>query len=1522
MTIMKLPFVRGIERVQRRFVRARPGSVLILVVALLVLMALIGTAFMTMAQSDRATTVQHSFNTEIDLLLDGLISTVKGNLSNELFAQGQFRPAPGLTNPSGYPHTTSVGVDVAATAHYPNNPAKGSYAPYAASVYLADRVPNVDSLVDAGGTPIPGVLVGSTPPGNTIYWRFIGAPLIGTQYESPFWTSATSPNIWLRDIPTTAAAPAGPGQNGRMAPTSVTLNGTVYPALVMLGSNGFPVSAPLLAADVDGDGTADAALFKLPIGTLDGITYYAATRIVDNCAAINPNLAFMPNSGGGSLPPGDFFPSNVNLFGMLTGPGGGRTIYDQQQLVPPGPPMPTPIPANYLIYYLFNSNLTPAQAPSGILPYDDFGIQRSDFSYSGTVSDALWLQLGRRLNNPGLAAPGVPFQALPITESMALANRFCIYDSTVTPSLLEGWLKDATVNLSPTKPYVADQVVNWFNQNFYYAINHPTFAPPANYSQPYMPYRAILAPQNPVSSFVPSKLFAAGTVDYTASTVVFPPGSGTGGAYQFGDMVTVKSAAGTRAYTYIAPANAPAAPQPGTASAWAGWFWAPEPWNTAPTKVSVRSGTFTQLLTGYWQVMADRTNVLGVPVNTAVAPITPIQQFSSPIRDPDQVAPAVVTNPPTRDQNQTIFLKPSEVIKLRAAQAAINTVALRQAGVTPTAGGTAQEYDVPSDRIFLNDGSGVSGGRLIEATVYGYQPQPFIATAYAENDSDTKDSDTPAGPAGGGGPPANNPQGYVGVLLFNPYPFDIDITNWQLGIIQGRASNSDPNNAAVYGTAAPPAPDTYSNMQLTKIPGFTGFTTTGAGNTTVIPKGQYLLIENYPGTGGAAGPNDAHFRPKAIRPIGAAVVKSYFVSDLSMVMTDKNNPNGQPGGELVLLRPRKASLSGAGGSQVMSSTLSTVTGKYNESANLADLVPVDSFDFFGMTILPPGGTQYNGIYYTRTSAATGNNAWKCVFPGRWSASRTRSGAPYRQEGISVGTWKVGAGITDPDLPPNAAWTPKPPLPWGQANTTATYTNNFPPIQLTNTGFPAPDPVKAGATNLFPFGNFARNGDILQVPYIGAYRLRVVTGLDNNGDALPAVQPAQAAGIVTPNAPVTNLIELNPISMDAQQADDYDSSTAVGTPDDKFENIGRFCPIDGVDTTYSPDDFAQPLGGATASPLWRYHWAMQLFDYLTVHSPQDDQFPLVDSSYAASDPTTTPAGHMPQPVLHGAAALSTPGPQTYGQLLAAGSTTSLTQVSATLATAANYVNLPLMMLTGIDEGQIVLIRNVRRVGPGGREWQINLTGTGLTQAPQKGDQFVILGNAEETAATNGLVNVNTASWRVLAAVPFIDSAATTKAPLNNQIAASIVYYRDVGDVSQPGGPPHGPFKSLFELNKVPILGPDFTTYAGYTFRDVLHQAAGSSQTTDFNNTDGDLTPLGGMDGITGDFEGTFLAMNRVSNLLTTHSDSFTAYILVQGWRNAETVNPTLVVQRRVAVIIDRSMVTPQNKSPNSITIPIN
>src|SRR5947209_906604 len=67
-----LPLDKFLARIQKRFQSSRPGSVMILVITLLVLMALIGTAYISTARTDRYTALMHGINTQADLLIEAV----------------------------------------------------------------------------------------------------------------------------------------------------------------------------------------------------------------------------------------------------------------------------------------------------------------------------------------------------------------------------------------------------------------------------------------------------------------------------------------------------------------------------------------------------------------------------------------------------------------------------------------------------------------------------------------------------------------------------------------------------------------------------------------------------------------------------------------------------------------------------------------------------------------------------------------------------------------------------------------------------------------------------------------------------------------------------------------------------------------------------------------------------------------------------------------------------------------------------------------------------------------------------------------------------------------------------------------------------------------------------------------------------------------------------------------------------------------------------------------------------------
>jgi len=67
------------------------GSALILAVVLLVLMALVGIAFLTTTRNDRYASYQHTASAQADLLLDGVVTLVETALVDDLFTA---RPMP------------------------------------------------------------------------------------------------------------------------------------------------------------------------------------------------------------------------------------------------------------------------------------------------------------------------------------------------------------------------------------------------------------------------------------------------------------------------------------------------------------------------------------------------------------------------------------------------------------------------------------------------------------------------------------------------------------------------------------------------------------------------------------------------------------------------------------------------------------------------------------------------------------------------------------------------------------------------------------------------------------------------------------------------------------------------------------------------------------------------------------------------------------------------------------------------------------------------------------------------------------------------------------------------------------------------------------------------------------------------------------------------------------------------------------------------------------------------------------
>src|SRR4051812_9094395 len=103
---------RLLDAAQRRFRRARPGSVLVMVVALLVMLALIGTAAMSTARLDRMSSVQHVKNTQLDILADGVKNMAISVVVSDLFGSsgGLYRDP--FTDGTTYDHYDYPGSNI------------------------------------------------------------------------------------------------------------------------------------------------------------------------------------------------------------------------------------------------------------------------------------------------------------------------------------------------------------------------------------------------------------------------------------------------------------------------------------------------------------------------------------------------------------------------------------------------------------------------------------------------------------------------------------------------------------------------------------------------------------------------------------------------------------------------------------------------------------------------------------------------------------------------------------------------------------------------------------------------------------------------------------------------------------------------------------------------------------------------------------------------------------------------------------------------------------------------------------------------------------------------------------------------------------------------------------------------------------------------------------------------------------------------------------------------------------------
>ncbi len=1542
--------------IRRLSAARRRGSILILVVALVVLLALIGTAYLSTTQVDRYTSAQNTVNTEADLQLQGVVATVTGTVTSGTYGNTStgttYRPpsqdmptydGSGQYNPDGTKSTTAI------TAGNPGFAAPTGYHSADARAtdrFLADRVPTLDQ---ASGQASWGNV--ALPPFIDSNQAFtFGAPVYpdtsnGGGNSTPTLTAlpaAYKPFVHIYPYPVQVGGQSAPGAVVYLSGVPAGYTGTAYPqGAGYLTPTGFvsgaaPTAAtfstpatlnPLLnlAGDADGDGVADSVLFPLPGGPVGGITYYGAYRVTDGNSAVNASSAYTAAydykaSDGTTLPNFGLFRSNVGLLEMFNPYVAANPSAEISKL-------------NTFRYG--DGFATYPVKPYAYNPATSVIEADGDFGWY-SIGDVLDNQLARRPGNPGYTdTAGNQFKWAGVGETAALAHRFTLQDAGSGGSTLEhdlyydltatgedGNAGDANIPTSPYPSTVAG-VNAWYNNQF--AFDAGSYVLGGTYLQlNYMPLRSLLVGTNAVADAVPLRLGTSSGIPfaYTAGTATNHQ------IYHYGDWVYE----GGRSYVCILPydafVNTAAEPGPTGINPPATPFWAGTtlvaptaaqiaakvgnpglPFTVQPVKTPVNTAPFEQLYLAYAQVMTDSVGsdaaIAGGPTPQATVvpqwqpPMQPVATVADPLGKaaypyPEQQMPmfrSVVRDPSGGTARR---LTSSQMLKLRAALAAVNTIDLRDG-----------DDDVTSRRVILTDASNPPVPAF-DVEVFGGEAQPFIGAVYAHVDTTA---------------PASN---FITIQFVNPYDHPITVNpsttaginpGWQLGVV---------NRSTLAATSVTTA---LTMSPANTILGFNlPFVVPAKSPLTGKPGIAVIQSATVPPAGYTALPPTVY----TATPVAGSVTVT-TMAGLENVF--KAAADGGLPGELYLMKPRLQS----GPSKRLNTaapyaSINTVTPAakfaetYDETTNIADEVPVDQVDLTNLPTLATGGGGTAGDFYYRRgtdpTVLTGVAGWNFVYPGPY--------VPPNPNGTTVVTYatQFPQGFARSVAAPAAGNYPQmnvwygydsthvtPPVAPGGSPTASAVTlpdylgadeplvptfQTFPivwnntymagPNRLTPTNGSGTTPAPQPSPPQYPFGGFARSGDMMQVPFIGAYRVRTIaadgtavagefqemnSASEDSSLAEDVVDPTKTYGNGLPGTlPVTAAIPNVPAATGTLVSDPPKAKPTDTPVSALTEQIGRFCPVGGpatgpaaMPTAVATFDFLEPTGTNNAVTHWHYHWAKRLFDYLTVESPSEDYFPNIDPTPADAGITSTLGGSTPA-----------------------------------LAKYDPIANTP--------------------------------TGVGNT-TPAVVNAYTA-GTGEDRVGTEGLININTAPWPVLATLPWV--------PLTTNV---IDYTTTGGAVAPAGGTvpdridiakaivddrnANGPFKSIADLSRVQAIRLENDALLA-----TSTTSTGTPPVTTYTYTpptaaQGVFSPGGLNDGSLAtppatpppngrpqyDFQDRFILLNRVSNLITTRSDTFTCYVLVQGYRNVGVpgVTPTLAVQRRAAYLLDRNGVTPGNRQPS-------
>jgi hypothetical protein len=381
---------------------------------------------------------------------------------------------------------------------------------------------------------------------------------------------------------------------------------------------------------------------------------------------------------------------------------------------------------------------------------------------------------------------------------------------------------------------------------------------------------------------------------------------------------------------------------------------------------------------------------------------------------------------------------------------------------------------------------------------------------------------------------------------------------------------------------------------------------------------------------------------------------------------------------------------------------------------------------------------------------------------------------------------------------------------------------------------ASDPATTPAR--FPFGAFARDADIARIPFFGHFAIA-----------------AAGTGVPSPTFVLPATADINMIRTSAFTAD-----LTVAEAD---ASIGRFVP---ASDSSSPDtaayDISSSVAGSRTISSAQYvkplDWRGRALQFVSaIHNPGDDAIPNLALPLGDTLPTSN---------LYNAATDEANGffrTQSGAWRWSSGGTEITTDLVA---------NTPVPVPVAVANTPGVTANS----------------------------------DADKRTPIEGKININTAGVQVLNQLPLAYNGATgeIEPEANLAIAREIVENRRV----------NGPFRSIYDLNRVaafrdPSVSTNYTLGAPSPLPAGVPQNANSSVVSIGGDTTiyGDYSP----DAILGDLEDRNANVIRLSNLISTRSDSFTVYIVVQAWAPASgTTPPRAVGERRMAMTVDRSQIT--------------